>query len=164
MTVKWTDPLPLSDYLQSVRGPGLYVIGESPHGVAPSPPTDDDKFLGENWPDNFHPHYAGISLSPKRGMTSRLYCHARSRGNSYIASLIQKKANLYFIQLPGRMNADLEQHMIMLKSSIVFLGNVRDEESRLIKRWQKQLDIDMPNWREYGRHLEDPEYDQRREG
>lgn len=80
--ITWSDPIELSRYRAALRQPGVYIIGapiEPSRAVTGS--TDDDAYLGRNWPDNFTPCYIGISESSRIGVRGRLRSHRRGKGN-----------------------------------------------------------------------------------
>jgi hypothetical protein len=141
---KWCDPIPLKNYKRSMRAPGLYVIGSSSNGLAPSPSNIDDPYLLSNWPNNFKPEYVGISESQKSGVKSRLSNHARKKGNSNIAKLIEDNTELFFIVIYGNMVVTmLEPLFIALKASGQFECNIRIDYLRSQRKAHEKLHEQM---------------------
>lgn len=136
---RWSDPAPLEAGQRVPTGPGLYMIGcahdeRVPIGVS----FDNEGKLG-GYPANFHPLYIGHSLSRGRGLRGRLSCHARARGNRYIAMALSANVPLWSIYISGYDMAEYETIYLDLPNGIYFPFNHRSETTRALGRASEAL-------------------------
>lgn len=152
----WSNPKSLSEYKQELQQPGLYVIGRARDpNLLPTPSNQSDPYLLHNWPDNFQPDYVGISEANKPGVKGRLSCHARLKGSTHVAELLNKGVKLYFITIYGIEMTALEPLFIALKATNQFEGNRREENDRAAKKRYNKIRAEMtPYERDYYDNLD----------
>lgn len=148
-------PHELSDYRKAPRSKGIYVIGSRFDLSIPlcAKFLDDPYF---RWcPENFVPRYVGISESKSSGMRGRLSSHARSKGNTGVARLIDSREELWFVCIEGAKRIELEAMFLCLKGGNQFDCNVRDENMRSGKRRYRAYRAEMtPSERDFYDHLD----------
>ena len=95
----------------------------------------------DNWPNNFLPHYIGISESYKSGVKSRLSSHYRRKGNKCIAKLLSHKKTLYYICIYGKGTEQYEALFLCLQNETYkqLTCNIRDENRRNSIRIYKEV-------------------------
>jgi hypothetical protein len=154
--IAWSDPFPLHAYRQTLRTPGVYIIGGTADPRVPVVGCgEDDPYLGHNWPDNFVPHYVGISESKNIGVRGRLRSHRRRKGNKGIAARLGRGEELYFIFAYGAELITYESAYLCLKSSTQFSDNVRSEFDRDAHRRYRRIREQMtPFDRDYYDHFD----------
>jgi len=139
----WADPLRLSEYRQSPRGQGIYIIGRPGDPDRPIEVSKGyDPYMGR-WPENLFPLYVGISESMGRGVRSRLSLHARKKGNRCIAQHIDKGTSLWFVTISSTGMANFEALYLCLQSGEQFECNVRSELERSAKRLRTEVRADL---------------------
>lgn len=140
----WSDPLELSLYRNSCRSPGVYMIGSAIDLDVPVVGSnEEDAYLLHNWPDNFKPHYIGISESRSIGVRGRLSVHKRCKGNKGIAQRVRRGDVLYFVALYGTDIASYEALFLLYKSQGLFEDNVRSELERDLNRRYRRVRAEM---------------------
>lgn len=136
----WGPPHLLANYARAPRAPGIYAIGRARDPALPVSPTDEiDPYL-RNWPDNLEGLYVGISEDRRAGIRGRLSKHARGRGSRYVAQQIRAGQPLWYIAAAGDQLADYEA--LFLTLTTIFVGNVRPEGQRMIRRMYQRIDAD----------------------
>lgn len=143
MTMIWTNPELLSNHKAAKTAPGVYVIGSPKESFKPITCSGDtDAYLGCNWPNNFIPHYIGISESMHRGVKGRLSLHARGKGNLCISKM-HLIMPLHFIAFYDISSVEYEALFLALKSDSFLICNQREENERSMKRICGQIRQDM---------------------
>ena len=142
--ITWSNPEELSAYRSSLRQPGIYIIGGAKDvQLQVEGSGKDDPYLARNWPDNFVPHYIGISESKNIGVRGRLRSHRRGKGNKGIATRLRKSEKIYFIAAYGVDLVAFESLFLCLKSTSQFADNVRGEVERDSNRKFRQVRSSM---------------------
>lgn len=153
---EWSNPLELSSYRDAKRMPGIYVIGGAVDRMMPVLGSgEDDPYLLRNWPDNYVPHYIGISETMSVGLRGRLSAHCRCKGNKGVANRVRAGEQLFFIVAYGADLAAYETLFLCLKSSGQFEDNVRPEHERDARRRYRKVRSGMTQWqRDYYDNLD----------
>ncbi|WP_151981923.1 hypothetical protein [Marinobacter salarius] len=127
--MEWSEKHKLADYIRAPKEPGIYFVGIHKPGFL----HDGDEFLGENMPHEFIPKYVGIS---KRSVRSRLYAHAKGRGNRHIKSFIARHGieDLEYVYHVSK-GTEVEHHFLT-HTIDQFVWNIRQSEEGA---WRKLL-------------------------
>lgn len=140
-TIVWSSPLPLKDYRQCAKGPGIYAIGRVRDPDQPVVSgTEFDAYMF-NWPDNLAPLYVGISESRGEGLRRRLRTHYRGRGNKQIARLVAQGEALWFVACSGSAVVNFEAlFLVAFTPETGFIANRRSETTNFGKRMSRVID------------------------
>ena len=84
--LKWSPLRRLDERLGIHKGPGIYLIGVMDPALANS--GADEDYYGKDYPKSFSARYAGMSMSLKYGVASRLRSHALGKGNQQVRDAI----------------------------------------------------------------------------
>lgn len=127
--MEWSDKHKLANYIQAPKEPGIYFVGIHKPGYF----HNGDEFLGKNMPHEFIPKYVGIS---KRSVRSRLYAHAKGRGNRHIKSFISENGidGLEYVYHISK-GTEIEHHFLTFTIDL-FVWNIRQSEGAA---WRKFL-------------------------
>lgn len=136
---RWSDPVPLEAWQGVPTRPGLYIIGCAYDERLPIGGSFDSGGKLSAYPAICHPVYIGHSLSQARVLRGRLSCHARARGNRYIAMALCANVPLWSIFISGHDMAEYEAIYLDLPNGIYFPFNHRSETARALGRASKAL-------------------------
>ena len=154
--LKWSPLRSLDERLGIHKGPGIYLIGVMDPALAN--PGADANYYGQDYPKSFRARYAGMSMSLKYGVASRLRSHALGKGNQQVRDFIAEIGikSIYYTYSLLDDQADFAEVFFLAHQSDDFLDwNNKGELMGAVKRFffqhgppEPMLIDDMEPWKQ----------------